>query len=351
MGAAKEMLTSALFLAVSINLFFVVLWEVGFYFLYITKREDDIAKNMAYNLVDLFTSELWQVVSAIPLVLRKPLLDQALAELNSVSAATAKDDGDKKERDAHNRKLMYYALGMCGGFLLLVVIFGIMCGVRKIFPDQKHMWLELFVVMAGFIAFDFFFFDYIVKNFQPVSPGKFQRLLLQPTLDNVKCFPMQALPHNVPTQQLAEQAESRLLQQAAGLLGGAASLADLAAPAALLREVVQVVRSGSPPPTAPPPPVPPPTTPSMEITPTLKTALGDITDLLQSLAQQVSVASTLTSHFGYTAKKDGVVQDISGWLGQVVAYLGAAAAALQQPTAGSIEAALQDLPSMPQRPT
>lgn len=342
MGAASDMLTSALFLAVSINLFFVVLWEVGFYFLYVTKREDDIAKKMATDLVDLFTSELWQMVGQIPLPLRKPLLDITLSELNSVSSATAKDDADKESRDKHNRKLMYYSLAMCGAFLVLVVIFGIMCGVRKIFPDQKHMWLELFVVMVGFVMFDFFFFDYIVKNFKPISSGKFQRLLLQPTLDNIKCFPLQPLPSGNGVADKYTQAATQLLA-AISQMNDASTLADLLPLASSLQAAAQALGAGTGlqySDAATPAPAPTPHgTPSMAIPAELKTMLGDTATMIRSLAQQLSVAATLTS------------TDFSSWLVQTETFISQVAAALQNPTADSIQEALRNLPALPQRPT
>ena len=339
MGAAKEMLTSALFLAVSINLFFVVLWEVAFYFLYVTKREDDIAKKMATDMVDLFTSELWQMVGKIPLPLRTPLLDITLTGLNSVSSATAKDEADEKARNKHNRKLMYYSLAMCGGFLVLVIIFGIMCGVRKIFPDQKHMWLELFVVMVGFVMFDFFFFDYIVKNFQPISSGKFQRMLLQPTLDNIKCYPMQALPPDSGSGSGSDfsQAASGLLS-AARKMSDAGTLADLASVSSSLQSVVQALGGGKTylekARTTPAPPG----TPSMPITAELKTVLGDILTMIQNLAQQLSVAATLPS------------TDFSSWVEKIKTFISQVADALQHPTADSIQEALRKLPALPVRP-
>lgn len=338
MGAAKDMLTSALFLAVSINLFFVVLWEIGFYFLYVTKREDDISKKMATDMVDLFTSELWQMVGQIPQPVRTPLLDVTLAELNRVAAATAKDDSDKEVRDKHNRKLMYYSLAMCGGFLVLVVIFGIMCGVRKIFPDQKHMWLELFVVMVGFVMFDFFFFDYIVKNFVPVSSGKFQRMLLQPTIDHIQCFPVQPLPSVDPARE-SYIAAAATLDIVVNKLQQASTIEDLSGAASSLQDVVhtlggaklQVFTASSAAPSG---------TPSMPISPDLKVAVGDAVSRLQHLSQQLSTAATLPS-----------LSAFSGWVSQVNAYLTSMVSALQNPTDSSILQALQALPALPDRPS
>ncbi len=339
MGAAKDMLTSALFLAVSINLFFVVLWEIGFYFLYVTKREDDISKKMATDMVDLFTSEMWQMVGKIPLPVRMPLLEVTLSELNRVAAATAKDDSDKEVRDKHNRKLMYYSLAMCAGFLVLVVIFGIMCGVRKIFPDQKHMWLELFVVMVGFVMFDFFFFDYIVKNFVPVSSGKFQRMLLQPTLDHIKCFPMQPLPSVDPARESYLAAAAALGGGVVSKLQQASTIKDLSGAASSLQDVIRTL-SGAKLQVFTASLSAPSGTPSMPISADLQAAVGDAVSRLQHLSQQLSIAATLPS-----------LSAFSGWVSQVNTYLTSMASALQNPTDSSILEALQALPALPDRPS
>lgn len=202
MGAFKDMFTSALFLAICLNLFFVVVWEVGFYFLYITKKEDDISKTMALRIVDLLTAELWGVLSPMPSANRDELIDDCMKQINQVAEGQGDDEEMEQQRQQHNRKLLYMSLGLCGVFLVLVILFAVLCGLRctkkgpqgkcfsrGVYPDQKHMWLELFIVMAGFVAFDFFFFDYIVKTYQPISAGRFQKLFMAPILDNATCFP------------------------------------------------------------------------------------------------------------------------------------------------------------------
>ena len=235
---------------------------------------------------------------------------------------------------------MYYSLAMCGGFLVLVIIFGIMCGVRKIFPDQKHMWLELFVVLVGFVIFDFFFFDYIVKNFKPISSGKFQRMLLQPTLDHIQCFPVLAVPSIDPSSSAAYQAAAALVDQLVRSLQKASTLADLSATSSLIHDVVRTLGGAAERQVLVPTSPPPSGTPSMPISDNLQAALDDASSRLQHLSQQLSTAATMPS-----------VAGLSSWVGQVDAYLVGMATALQDPTDSTIVDALQALPVLPDRPS
>ena len=342
MGAAKDMLTSALFFAVAINLFFVVVWEVGFYFMYITKREDDISRDMSQRMVDLFCTELWQVVKPIPALVRAPLVQAALLGMNSMTSAVQKDDAQEKERQKHNNRLFYYSLAMCGSFLVLVIIFGIMCGVNKRFPDQKHMWLELFVVMVGFAGFDFFFFDYIVKNFIPISPGRFQSLMLKPIIDNGACFPVAAGSPGMLTSDDKKQSfsdDARELREAGKqliqLAQASTSIDELHPVAARLRALLPG-SDGAPPGAA----RAPPSTPSMPLAEGTPRRLREAGGALQGLAGRLRSAGTLRDHYT-TIGHRGEAAGATRWVPALQRYVGALAGALETPDPAGVDRALQ----------
>ena len=342
MGAAKDMLTSALFLAVSINLFFVVVWEVVFYFLYITKKEDSISNSMATRMVDLFSTELWQVVGPLPSAVRNPLLDKALGGINQLSGSVQQSDTQEAQRKKHNRRLLYYSLAMCGAFLLLVVVFGIMCGVRKVFPDQKHMWLELFVVMVGFVCFDFFFFDYVVKNFMPLSAGKFQRIMMEPALQGAPCFPVAAAPAAAGGSSCGAFAEeSAALKQVASDMESATTMRMLADASAELEAALEragaAVAARSPPPRDP-------ATPSMPLDDDVRTDLAKVAANMREVASDLCTAGVLMSHFGVDPKSSGWVESANKYLARVLVIL-------QHPTSDGIRDLIRNLPTPPRLPS
>jgi hypothetical protein len=156
-----------------LHLSLIALFETLFYFLYVSKQEDDaIDKNILY-----ITNSISDNCIYLPIEMQKEIVD-FLSTQNNTWYLLAKN-----ERFLHNQDLYSYAMGYVYGFIIFTIVIGaILCWVHGGRLKWKSMIFDTIMMMAILTVFEYNFFMNIIRNYLPITPAELEYSIEQQLL-------------------------------------------------------------------------------------------------------------------------------------------------------------------------
>jgi hypothetical protein len=156
-----------------LHLSLIALFETLFYFLYVSKQEDDaIDKNILY-----ITNSISDNCIYLPPEMQKEIVD-FLSTQNNTWYLLAKN-----ERFLHNQDLYSYAMGYVYGFIIFTIVIGaVLCWVHGGRLKWQSMIFDTIMMMAILTIFEYNFFMNIIRNYLPITPAELEYSIEQQLL-------------------------------------------------------------------------------------------------------------------------------------------------------------------------
>ena len=243
-------------LAILLSLFLVTLFEVWFYFFYVADVERDVTAAEIGDAANIMGLQLQSAMAgtkgstiAAPLnpAEKETTLLRVEAYLDALSSALApRLESEKAAVQTHNKPLLWVGMGMCGGVAVLMILCVLLLYSSAKKQNNggqllsKHVLTEIFMVLFGFIVYDFIFFHFIVRKYKPLSGGGFLQRAFTPVVENHVCLP-------APSNNFAETLLRDAREMQAAIDAGSETAYTTA-----LKQAIQTMGGQAPSPLAPP---------------------------------------------------------------------------------------------------
>lgn len=158
-----------------LHLTLIALFETLFYFLYVSKQEDEaIDKNIL-----VITNKITDKCPLLPPELQQDIISY-LVNLNTTWYQIAKTN-----RLHYNQDLYSNAMGYVYGFIIFTVITGaILCYVHGGRLKWQSMIFDTIMMMIILSVFEYNFFMNIIRNYLPITPAELEYSIEQQLLSN-----------------------------------------------------------------------------------------------------------------------------------------------------------------------
>lgn len=263
-GASKGL--GKVCLGVLLSLFLVTLFEVWFYFYYVTGVERDVTTTEIQDAANVMGLQLQSALNGgttkgtepMTEAQRETALLRVDAYLDAFTRALAPTlESEKENVQSHNKSVRMHGFIMCAGVALLLIVC-VVCVAQSAKKSKavgqsgqllgKHILTEIFLVLFGFIVYDFVFFHFIVRKYKPLSGGGFLQRAFTNVAQNSFCLP-------APSNNAAEV----LLRDARAMQAAIDAGSERDYLAALTQTIQTLQRQGGATPELEPPRAPPST--------------------------------------------------------------------------------------------
>jgi len=157
----------------SLHIFFISSFETIFYFLFVSKNENDAI----LNTINTYYTPLIQSCDTWKNTTRELLLDMLRHEINR-TIIDSKGSAASLTRQEFNRELLNWSVAYSG---ICLTVFISMVGIvlwKKISISWKNLFLEniAFVLLLG--SYEYFFFKSIIYKYQTISTDELNKYLV-----------------------------------------------------------------------------------------------------------------------------------------------------------------------------